>query len=284
MRELEDAARAATTGAIREVGVFGGFPYADTVHTGASVFVVSDASRDPEGARPRERADAMMDRIRAPCAGIRRAAALTSPRRSPRRLRSHAAGTDRRHRPRRQSAVRRRRRHAGLFRALLEARAGVPALFASFADPAVVAAARRAGTARSLDVDAGRTLRDAVRRRRHVARDCRTPDRRHIPQRGTDGERRRAPLRRKRAARRRRPALASRDRHRAGRSRGRPGVLCVASASISASLRLLCVKAKNHFRAAFAPALCRHHRLRRTRTRVPRLTKLPFRNVRPHAP
>jgi len=42
MREIEDAARAATTGAVREVGVFGGFPYADTIHTGASVFVVSD--------------------------------------------------------------------------------------------------------------------------------------------------------------------------------------------------------------------------------------------------
>ncbi|MGZ8254888.1 MAG: M81 family metallopeptidase, partial [Burkholderiaceae bacterium] len=64
MRELEETARSKTTGAIREVGVFGGFPYSDTVHTGASVLVVSDASLDPDGSAASRVADAMMERIR----------------------------------------------------------------------------------------------------------------------------------------------------------------------------------------------------------------------------
>src|SRR5690606_2313152 len=49
MYELEKAAREATTGAMLDVSVFGGFPYSDTEYTGASVFAVSDASRDPGG-------------------------------------------------------------------------------------------------------------------------------------------------------------------------------------------------------------------------------------------
>ncbi len=59
MRELEDAARAATTGGVLEVAVFGGFPYSDTVHTGASVFIVSDACADQDGLQAERAAAAL---------------------------------------------------------------------------------------------------------------------------------------------------------------------------------------------------------------------------------
>ena len=49
MHELEQMARALTTGPIIEAGVCGGFPYADTHNAGASVLVVSDAQDDPRG-------------------------------------------------------------------------------------------------------------------------------------------------------------------------------------------------------------------------------------------
>ena len=154
MRELEDAARAATTGAIREVAVFGGFPYADTVHTGASVFVVSDARLDPQGTEAERAAQTLTEHIRrlAPAFHVRLPTArqaiaqalastrpgliaITDPADNP----LSGGGGD----------------TPGLLRALLEARVAVPTLFASFADPAVVAAARRAGVGQSIDVTLG---------------------------------------------------------------------------------------------------------------------------------
>ena len=154
MRELEDAAREVTTGAVREVAVFGGFPYADTVNTGASVFVVSDVRLDPQGTEAERAAQILTDHIRRlapafhvqlPTAAQAIAQALASTRpgliaiTDPADNPLSGGGGD----------------TPGLLRALLEARVGVPALLASFADPAVVAAARQAGVGQAIDVTLG---------------------------------------------------------------------------------------------------------------------------------
>ncbi|KAA0910459.1 M81 family metallopeptidase [Pusillimonas sp. ANT_WB101] len=64
MNELEKAAREATTGSILDISVFGGFPYSDTEYTGASVFVSSDATKDPSGDQGRDAALQLMNRVR----------------------------------------------------------------------------------------------------------------------------------------------------------------------------------------------------------------------------
>ena len=154
MRELEDAARAATTGAIREVGVCGGFPYADTEHTGASVLVVSDASRDPHGAAAARVADTLMDRIRAlaPAFDVR----LPSPVEAigvavASGLEGTIAITDAADNPMSGGGC----DTPALFRALLDARVNAPALFASFCDPTAAIAARQGGPGASLALRLG---------------------------------------------------------------------------------------------------------------------------------
>ena len=154
MRELEAAARAATTGAVCEVALFGGFPYSDTIHAGASVFVVSDARLDLHGDAAAQAAQALANEIRrlAPAFDVRLpspqeaiAAALGSARpgliavTDPADNPLSGGGGD----------------TPGLLRALLEARVAVPSLFASFADRAVVAAARQAGIGQSIVVTLG---------------------------------------------------------------------------------------------------------------------------------
>ncbi len=154
MHDLEAAARAATTGAIREVALFGGFPYADTTHTGASVLVVSDARLDPAGDAAARAARTLTDEIRrhapafdvqlptaeqaiAKALGItkRGLIAITDPADNP----LSGGGGD----------------TPGLLRALLDARVAVPTLLASFADPGIVAAACDAGVGQSIAVTLG---------------------------------------------------------------------------------------------------------------------------------
>jgi microcystin degradation protein MlrC len=154
MRELEAAARAATTGAVREVALFGGFPYADTIHTGASVLVMSDAQLDADGHAAAAAAQALTDEIRRlqPAFGVRLPSAAQA-------IASALAGqrpgliavTDPADNPLSGGAC----DTPGLLRALLDARVDVPTAFASFADPSVVAAARRAGIGRSIEVTLG---------------------------------------------------------------------------------------------------------------------------------
>ncbi len=282
MRELEDAARAATTGSIREVGVFGGFPYSDTVATGASVFVVSDASLDRDGSAAARVADAMMDRIRrlAPKFQVR----LPSP---PEAIASalaiHAAGpvavTDPADNPLSGGGG----DTPGLFRALLEARTNVPALFASFADPSVVAAARRAGPRASLQVKLGARyggqFGDAVTLRATV-------------ERLTDGVFRNVG-----------PMETGVERRFGGSAvlvvDEQPTLRVIVTEQVvpaddpafyalhgidPASLRLLCVKAKNHFRAAFAQRCAAIIDCDAPGPACLDLSKLPFRNVRLRKP
>jgi microcystin degradation protein MlrC len=278
MRELEETARALTTGAIIEVGVFGGFPYADTPRAGASVFVVSDASRDADAADAARAAETLCGHIRrlAPAFDVRLpppeealAAALasthpglivvTDPADNP--LSGGACDTP------------------GLLRALLAARVDVPCLFASFADPAVVAAARQAGVGGSIEVTLGGrrgTLFGAgVRLLARI-------------ERLTDGVFRNV------------GPMATGVERRCGGSAvltvaGQTRVRIIVTAEVvpaddpafyalhgieTAALRLLCVKAKNHFRAGMGASCSEIIACDAPGPACADLSRLPFRNLR----
>jgi microcystin degradation protein MlrC len=153
MAEAEALARAHERGAVLDVSVFGGFPYADTLKTGASVTAFAgNITAATHAARSvadglRQRVAQFAPQLLAPDEGLRRAlasppglVAVTDPADNP--YSGGAADTP------------------GLFRALLAlartgALRGVPTVFAYFADPDVVAAARAAGADAMLDVTLG---------------------------------------------------------------------------------------------------------------------------------
>jgi microcystin degradation protein MlrC len=247
MRELEERARALTAGPIVEACVFGGFPYADTECTGASVFVLSDAGGDPRGREAARVAQALCDCIArlapqfdvhlpAPEEAIARALASAQP--------GLIAVTDPADNPLSGGAC----DTPGLLRALLDARAPVPCVFASIADPAVVAAAKRAGIGAPLDVSLGarfgRHFGEPVRVRASVALLTAGVFRNSGPM-ATGVERRCGDSAVLRVA-------------------DQPNVRIVVTSDVvpaddpafyalhavdASSTRLLCVKAKNHFRA-----------------------------------
>ncbi|KCB44743.1 M81 family metallopeptidase [Bordetella hinzii] len=250
MHTLEQAAREATVAPVLEVAVFGGFPYADTAATGAAVFAISDARADPDGAAARRAARAVMDRIHALAADFRvslpdpaqaLAHALASP------LPGLIAVTDSGDNPLSGGAG----DTPGLFAALVAARPRVPTLFASFADPRAVAAARQAGVGQTVALTLGG---------RNGPRFGAGVPVRAVVRRLTDGE----------------FVNSGPMHHGVARSCGASALLQLADlpeVSVivtervvagddpafyalhgvdTARLRLLCVKAKNHFRAAFA--------------------------------
>lgn len=154
MAELEAAARQATTGAILDVSVFGGFPYADTTYTGASVLVTSEAAKDPKAVQALEAAQTIMARVHALAprfrvvlpsadAAIAQALSIESP--------GLVAITDSGDNPLSGGCG----DTPALFRALVLARPEVTSLFASFADPDVVHKAVIAGTGRRIDITLG---------------------------------------------------------------------------------------------------------------------------------
>lgn len=250
MREIEEAARAATNGAVIEVAVFGGFPYADTPNTAASVFVVSDARLDLDGSAARAAAQAVMATVRrlepafdvrlpGPAEAVAAALALpeeglvavTDPGDNP----LSGGGGD----------------TPGLLRALLDARPGVPCVFASFADRAVVADATAAGIGARLTVTLG--ARYGTQFGAGVTFDATVV---HV----SDGVFRNAG-----------PMEAGVETRSEGsvvlRVAGLPSTRVVVTGKVVpaddpafyasngidlARVRLLCAKAKNHFRAAFA--------------------------------
>jgi len=283
MRELEDLAREATNGAILEVALFGGFPYADTVHTGASVLVVSDARRDPQGAQAAEVAETMTGHLHrlAPSFEVR----LPSPQQAiAAALASARAGliavTDPADNPLSGGGC----DTPGLFRALIHARGGVSCLFASFADPSVVAAARNAGVGRTIKVTLGARFGTDFGAGVPVVANI---------ERLTDG-----------AFRNVGPMETGVERGCGGSAvliiRDQPAVRVIVTEQVipaddpafytlhgidPASLRLLCVKAKNHFRAAFAERCSDIIDCDAPGPACLDLTQLPFRNVRiPHEP
>lgn len=250
MRLLEEAARNATVGAVLDVSVFGGFPYSDTAYTGASVFAMSDATRDPSGAEAAAAAGKVMARIREsadefrmqlPDAKEALAAALADARPG------LIAITDSGDNPLSGGGA----DTPELFRALVAARPMVPTLFASFADPDLTQAAGTAAVGRSMDLTLGG---------RHGPQFGEGVPVRAVIERVTDGEFRNTG-----------PMMTG-----IARSCGKsvllrledlPCVRVIVTERVTpaddpafyalhgidpADLRLLCVKAKNHFRAAFA--------------------------------
>lgn len=154
MRELEAAARELTKGSIIEVGVFGGFPYADTPHAGASILVVAEVACDTTGEQAAHAATRMWECIRrlarqfevrlpTPAEALARAVASDLP--------GLIAVTDPADNPLSGGAC----DTPGLLAALLAAKVGVPCVFASFADAAVVAAAVQAGSGGRIDAVLG---------------------------------------------------------------------------------------------------------------------------------
>jgi len=250
MCELEALARAEEGGAILEVGVFGGFPYADTAVTSASVFVISDAALDVDGSRAaaaaRRLADAMRERAPAfepelpdAAEAIRQALAWPEP--------GLIAVTDPADNPLSGGSG----DTPGLFAAVLAARPTVPTLFASFADAGVVDAAIAAGIGNAIDVVLGGRFGD------HFGAGVAV---RAVPEVITDGRFRNVG-----------PMETGVERRCGGsvllRIADQPSVRVIVSRQVSPCddpaffhlhgiapevVRLLCVKAKNHFRGAFA--------------------------------
>lgn len=152
MQEIEDVARALESGAVLDCGAFGGFPYADTPDAGATAMAFADNDADAAQRAAQALADAIYRRRAAfdvrlptPEEGIARALAgppglvcVTDPADNP--YSGGAADTP------------------ALFRALLAARPAVPTVFAFFCDRALVARAHEAGIGAVLDLELGGRL------------------------------------------------------------------------------------------------------------------------------
>jgi microcystin degradation protein MlrC len=278
MRELEAAARAATTGAILEVALFGGFPYADTVHCGAAGLALSDARLDPAGHAAAQAARTLTDAIRrlAPEFHVQ---LPTAPHAMAKALGNPAPGliaiTDPADNPLSGGGG----DTPGLLRALLDAHPVVPTLFASFADPGVIAAARAAGVGHSIAVKLGGRFGahfgEGIRLRATVVR-------------LTDGVFRNVG-----------PMQTGELRTCGGSAllavEDQPFIRIIVTADVVpaddpafyalhgidlTTLRLLCVKAKNHFRAAFGQRCVDIIDCDAPGPAAVDLARLPFRNLR----
>lgn len=250
MAELEAAAREVTRGAILDVSVFGGFPYADTKYTGASVLVVSDAKQDPQGIHAEHAAQTIMVRIQAlapqfrvtlptPEQALEKATAIEQP--------GLIAITDSGDNPLSGGCG----DTPELFRALLQARPPAQTLFASFTDPEVVRQAIDAGPGKQINVRLGARYGDHFGEGVDVVG---TVDKLTDGQFINSG-----------------PMQSGVERF-CGKTavlriKGLPATRVIVTERVVAAddpafyalhgidlnrLRLLCVKAKNHFRAAFA--------------------------------
>ncbi|MDH5287359.1 MAG: M81 family metallopeptidase [Betaproteobacteria bacterium] len=269
MADAEAAARKLERGSVLDVAVFGGFPYADTPSTGASVLAVADgdAAIAAEAAAAiatmlRARADEFTPRLVAAEEGIRLAlsappglVAVTDPADNP--LSGGAADTP------------------GLLRALLAVRPGAPTVFAYFADEAVVAQARAAGEGAKLAVVLGgkrsAAFGSGVAASARVARLCRA---RFVNE---------GPMERGLAVDLGNSAVLDVDgvqvivTSRVGAAND-PAFFAAHGVDLAAT-RLLCAKAKNHFRAAFEPLCARIFDVDCPGPASADLRSLPFRNV-----
>ncbi|NYT37024.1 M81 family peptidase [Allopusillimonas soli] len=280
MAELEREARGLTVGAVLDVSVFGGFPYSDTAWTGASVFVTSDREQDPQGEQAADAARqittrihalAEQFRIRLPSAADAVSAALANSK--PGLL----AVTDSGDNPLSGGSA----DTPGLFRALLDIEPEVPCLFASFAQPDAVRAARAAGLGHEVDVFLGG---------------------RHGPQFG-EGIRLQAIVEHVSDGFFRNTGPMQRGVERSCgfsvvlRVVRQPFIRVIVTERVAAAddpafyamngldltvLRLICVKAKNHFRAAFADRCVEIIDCDAPGPACQDLSKLPFRH--PHIP
>jgi microcystin degradation protein MlrC len=284
MAELQALARAAERdGGIVDASVFGGFPYADTAATGASAMAwAHDATRAAAAARSladamASRAPAFRPRLLAPREGLLRAlaagegpVAVTDPADNP--LSGGGGDTTVLF-----ATLRAMRTEAG---GPLHALPDGAIAFASFADAALVARARAAGPGAALEAALGARHGAAFGPAVPVrARVLRTTEGRYVAE---------GPMARGTAIDVGPTALLDVD-----------GISVVVTSAVAAqddpaflalhgidpsSLRLLVVKAKNHFRAAFGP-LCRAIvDVDCPGPAAADLSTLPFRRVRPVPP
>jgi microcystin degradation protein MlrC len=242
MAEVQALARVLESGAVLDVSAFGGFPYADTPDAGAAGMAFADA--DPAAARRAATtiAEALLERrqrfelrLPSPSEGIARALSgapglvcVTDPGDNP--LSGGIGDTP------------------GVFRALLVTKPEVPTVFAFFCDPVIVARAFGAGPGAALDVELGGSL----------TADFGPPvPARAIVRRLTDGRFiNQGPMERGLAVDLGRTAVLDVEGidvivTEACQPANDPGFFALHGIDIERT-RLLVVKAKNHFRAAFA--------------------------------
>ena len=155
MREIEQVARGLETGPVLDVTPFGGFPWADGPYTGASVTAMADGDVSAARRAADACARAMAERasrfaVKLPNAAEGLARALAHAERPVVVLESgdntYSGGIG---------------DTPGLFRALLALSPQVPAVFAFFCAPALVERARAAGPGAELDCALGATVTDA---------------------------------------------------------------------------------------------------------------------------
>jgi microcystin degradation protein MlrC len=271
MAEVLAAARARERPPVIDVSVFGGFPYADSPSTGASVVVVADDDEDAARRTAREMAQALRERAAAfaphllgPDDGLRVAlaappglVAVTDPADNP--LSGGAADTP------------------GLLRALLDARPAVPAVFAYFADAEIVAHAWRAGPGAALTVTLGGKRSAAFGAGvGGLARVLRVGQARFVNE---------GPMERGLAVDLGASCVLDLDgiavivTSRVGAAND-PAFFAAHGIDLAAT-RLLCVKAKNHFRAAFEARCTQIVDVDCPGPASADLRSLPFRHVRP---
>jgi microcystin degradation protein MlrC len=258
-----------------DVSIFGGFAYGDSPYAGASVMAFSDGdpalaadAAETVGAALAERRERFYVRLHDPASGIAaalaaaasRPVAVVDPADNP--LSGGIGDT------------------TGLFRALLAAAPTGRSVFAFFHDPVLVDEAHRRGVGTPIEVRLGGRHTDAYGAPVELAA---------VIRRLTDGRfRNRGPMERNLQVDLGRTAVLQ-----IGTGAGAIDVIITESCQAPNDpgyfdlhdidlfqTRLLCVKAKNHFRAAFAPLLDRIIEVDAPGPASLDLTRLPFR----HAP
>ncbi len=256
---------------ILEATVFGGFAYGDSPHAGPSALVYADGDRPLAEAAAGELIAALAARrgrfrvsLPDPASGIAQAlatpgaVAVLDPADNP--LSGGIGDTP------------------GLFRALMDLRPTVPAVFAFFCDPEAVAAAHRAGIGGAIDRPLGGRLtgqfgppvpfagtveRLTGGRFRNVG-----PMETHLPvDLGRTAVLTAGPLK----------AIVTES----CQSPNDPAYFALHGIDLGAT-RLLCAKAKNHFRAAFQPILAAIVEVDAPGPASPDLTLYPYRHVPAH--
>jgi microcystin degradation protein MlrC len=272
MAALQALARAREATPVLDASIFGGFPYADTPDCGAAVMVYADGSRAAAAEAAAELANAICDRaaefapaLVTPAAGLKLALEAAPP--------GLVAVTDPADNPYSGGAA----DTPGLFDALVRRAPRVPAAFAYFCDPEVVETAWRAGVGTHLSLLLGGKRTTAFGRSVEVDADV---------LRLTGGEFRNAgPMEHGLAVALGRTAVL-----------GVRGIQVIVTERIGpandpaffalhgidlARTRLLCVKAKNHFRAAFRDRCAAIIDVDCPGPAAADLRTLPFRNRRP---
>lgn len=159
MKELQELAAAQIVPGVAEALVFGGFPYSDTADTGSAVVVVADLNADPLGKVAAETSARLEEAVRvlAPRFAVHLPNAQEGLRQGLSVLASKGglvAVTDPGDNPLSGGAC----DTPGLLAALLQTGTTVPCLFASFADPQAVQALYDAGPGSVLQVALGGKL------------------------------------------------------------------------------------------------------------------------------